>query len=164
MNIHNTNTLCILIKPKNASVSPCLYVQIQLFAGLLLDYLLKTAYILANFGIRECIILQVATDETVVGRHVDKSMPGEVEEDCLLLAALLASLGLADSGCNRMTTFGSGNDTLCAGEEYSCIKCLQLRDVNTMHHLVADKLTDNTACSVVTQAAGMDVGWFEIMT
>ena len=67
-------TLCILIKPKNASVSPCLYVQIQLFAGLLLDYLLKTAYILANFGIGECIILQVTADESVVRRHIDKSM------------------------------------------------------------------------------------------
>ncbi len=50
----------------------------------------------------EGIVLEVAGEELVVGGHVDESVAREVEEYHLLLAGLLATLGLTDGGGDGM--------------------------------------------------------------
>ena len=67
-------------------------------------------------------------------------MTGEVEQDDLCLACLLALLGLTDGGGNGMTALGSRDDSLCTGKEHTGLEGLELRDVNTLHQTVLDEL------------------------
>ena len=90
-------------------------------------------------------------------------MTGEVEEDDLLLASLLALQGLADGGCDGVGALRSRDDTLCAGEEHTSLEGLELWDVDTMHQTVLDELGDNHASTVVAQAASVDVAGLEVV-
>ena len=56
--------------------------------------LVKFGKVGGNHLIGDRVVLEVALDEGLVRRHVDKSVAGEVEEDNFLLASLLALVGL----------------------------------------------------------------------
>ncbi len=65
--------------------------------------LVELGEVLGNHLVGDRVVLQVTLDEGLVGRHVDESVAGEVEEDDFLLACLLALLSLADGGCDGVT-------------------------------------------------------------
>ena len=109
------------------------------------------------------VVLQVALDERLIAGHVDEAVAGEVEEDDLLLAGLLAPAGLADGGRDGVARLGGRDDALCAGKEHACLEGLELRDVDAAHQPVLNQLADNHAGAVVAQTAGVDVGWLEVM-
>ena len=125
--------------------------------------LIDLGEVLCDHLVGDGVVLQVALDIRVVRRHVDQTVTGQVEEDDLLLAGLLALVGLADGGGDGVTALGSRDDTLGAGEEHAGLEGLELRDVDTLHEAVLDKLTDDHAGTVVAQTTGVDVGGLEVM-
>ena len=66
----------------------------------LLDNLFQFVDVACHVLVGDLEVLEGAGKELVVGAHVDESVAGEVEEDDLLLAGLLAAEGLIDGGGN----------------------------------------------------------------
>ena len=102
--------------------------------------LVELGEVLGNHLVGDRVVLQVTLDEGLVGRHVDESVAGEVEEDDFFLACLFAFLCFADGGGNSVATLWCRDDTLGASEEDSSFKGLQLWDVYTVHESVLDEL------------------------
>ena len=82
-------------------------------------------------------------------------MAGEVEEDDLFFASLLALVGLADGGGDGMGALWGRDDALGTGEEHTGLEGLKLWDIHTMHQTVLDELGDNHAGPMIAQTAGM---------
>ena len=90
-------------------------------------------------------------------------MAAEVEEDNLLLALGVALLGLADSRSDGVAAFGSGDYALCLRKDKTFLESLQLRDIDSLHKAVLDKLGHNHAGTVVAETAGVDVCGTEVV-
>ena len=119
--------------------------------------LVEFGKVLCNHLVGDGVVLQVTLDVSLVGRHVDKSVAGEVEENDFLLARLFALQGFADSGGDGVSAFGSRDDAFGAGKEHSRFEGLQLRYVNTFHIAVLYELTDDHTSTMVTQTTSMDI-------
>lgn len=78
--------------------------------------------VLRDLFVRERIVLQVAGKVFIIGGHVDQAVAREVEQDHLLLAGLLAFVGLFDRRGNRMARLGSRDDALGLCEEGSRVE------------------------------------------
>ena len=83
-------------------------------------------------------------------------MAGEVEEDGLLLAGLLALEGLLDGGGDGVAGLRSGDDALGAGEQDAGREGILLLDVHGLHQAVLHQLGEDDTGTVVTEAAGVD--------
>ena len=90
-------------------------------------------------------------------------MAGQVEEDGLLLAGLLALQGLADGGGDGVAALRSGDDALGLGEEDAGLEGLRLVQVDGLHEAVLHELGHDDAGTVVAESAGMDGGGLEGM-
>ena len=123
----------------------------------------KLCNVLANLFVTEFVVLQITVYEEIVTGHVDQSVAGKIEEDDLLFARLFALRGLTNGGCNGMAALGSRDDALSASKEHAGLECLNLRNVDTAHQSVFEKLRHDHSGSVVTQTAGMDVGRLELV-
>ena len=91
-------------------------------------------------------------------------MTGEVEEDDFLLTSLLTFLCFTNGGSDSMAALWSRDDTLCTGEDHTCLEGLELWDIHTVHISILDELTDNHTCTMVAQSACVDVAGLEVMT
>ena len=113
--------------------------------------------VFCNHFVSDGVVLQIALDKGFVAWHVDESMTREVEEDNLLLASLLALVGLADGSCDGMGALWSWDDTLRASEEHTSLEGFELWDIDTMHVAVLNQLADNHAGTMIAQTASVDV-------
>ena len=104
-----------------------------------------------------------AGDVLVVGAHVHEAVAGEVEEDDLLLAGLLALVRLVDGGGDGVAGLRSGDDAFGLGEELAGGEGIQLADVRGLDETVLEQLGDDGAGAVVAQAARVDVGGTEVV-
>ena len=106
-------------------------------------------------------ILHFAGEILVVGGHVDETVAGEVEEDGLLLAGLLALERFADRGGDGVAGLGCGDDAFGPGEEDAGLEGLELFDVDRFHEAVFHQLGHDDACAVVAETARVDGRRFE---
>lgn len=79
------------------------------------DYLFQLFDVACNLFVRNFVVEQVAGKVLGICCHVDETVAGEVEQDNLLFAGLLAFFCLGNGGGNGMARFGSRDDTLCIG-------------------------------------------------
>lgn len=73
----------------------------------------KFFYLLVAHG----IVGQVAIDITVVGWHIDESMPRQIEKNDWRLAFNFGFLGFADGGGDGMAALRSWDDTFTLGKD-----------------------------------------------
>ena len=130
----------------------------------LLDDLLDLRKILFHIGICHLVVGQVASQVLVVGGHVDQAVAGEVEQDRARLAFDLGLFRFADGGSDSVGRFGSRYDALTLRKERGGLECFKLLDIHGIHQAVLLQLADDRACTVVTQAARMDIGRREVVS
>ena len=111
---------------------------------------------LREFLVGDVVVLHFAGEILVVGAHVHEAVAGEVEEDGLLLARLLALEGLLDGGGDGMAGLRSGDDAFGAGEQDAGREGILLLDVHRLHEAVLHQLGEDDAGTVVAQAARVD--------
>ena len=110
------------------------------------------------------VVDQVSVQVLVIGAHVDQAVAGQVEQDNLLFAGLLAFLGFSNGGGDGMARLGGRNDALGAGKEHSGIKGFELRNIYATHQPILEQLRDDHACTMIAQTASMDVSGLERVT
>ena len=99
----------------------------------------------------------------LIGVQVYKTVSREVEEYGLGRTLLLCLQSLAHGYGNGMRRFGCGNDTLALGKHHTCREGLQLRYRLCFDKTILVQLAYDRAGAVITQSAGVYVGWLEVV-